>query len=159
MKIRPMVRDDRPAIADMLTSAEAFTDQEVRVALEVIDAGFDGEYVLLVVEIDGAARAYACLGQAGLTESSWYLYWICVHRDFQRAGIGRRLQLYVEDYVRAAGGDRIVLETSGRPDYERTRRFYVSAAYREVGRIPDFYKPGDDCVVLCKLLDPASVVA
>jgi SET domain-containing protein len=49
-----------------------------------------------------------------------------------------------------------VLETSGRADYARARRFYERAGYRTVGRITDFYKPGDDCVFYCEsLIDTA----
>ena len=58
----------------------------------------------------------------------------------------------VEDRVRKLGGDRLILETSGRPDYERARRFYREAGFVEVGRIPEFYRPGDDCLVCCKVL-------
>ena len=47
------------------------------------------------------------------------------------------------------------LETSGRPDYEATRRFYRAAGFTEAGRVPDFYKPGDDCVVYYKALEAA----
>jgi ribosomal protein S18 acetylase RimI-like enzyme len=50
------------------------------------------------------------------------------------------------------GGERLVLETSGRPDYERSRRFYERAGFTVQGRIPDFYKPGDDCLIYCKIL-------
>ena len=46
----------------------------------------------------------------------------------------------------------MVLETSAGPAYARARAFYERAGYAVVGRIADFYKPGDDCIVYCKRL-------
>lgn len=152
MTVRDLQRGDRPAVEDALIACGAFSDQEVRVALEMVDAGFNGDYTLPSVEIESQVRAYACIGKATLTSASWYIYWICVHPSYQRMGAGRRLQQQIEELVRAAGGERLVLETSGRPDYERTRRFYCAAGFIEAGRIPDFYKRGDDCVIFAKEL-------
>jgi ribosomal protein S18 acetylase RimI-like enzyme len=106
--------------------------------------------------MEGKVRGYACIGKAPLTAAAWYIYWICVHPSVQRTGVGRRLQSHIEQLVRAAGGNRLVLETSARADYERTRRFYRDAGFTEAGRIPDFYKPGDDCLVYFKALERAA---
>ncbi|HEY2013340.1 MAG TPA: N-acetyltransferase [Bryobacteraceae bacterium] len=152
MIIRRLGPEDRDAVRDALIECGAFSAEEVRVALEMLDSGLAGEYSLPAVEIDGRVRAYACMGKATLTLGSWYLYWICVHPAFQRTGIGRVLQARLEEIVRDSGGTQLVVETSGRPDYERTRHFYLQAGFTEVGRIPDFYKPGDDCVLYCKVL-------
>jgi ribosomal protein S18 acetylase RimI-like enzyme len=153
VKVRGLSAADRTAVEDTLTDFGAFTEEEVRVALEMVDAGLGGDYSLLAVEVAGLVRGYACVGRAHLTASSWYLYWICVHRRVQGAGVGRTLQARVEDLVRELGGERLILETSGRPDYARARRFYRAAGFVEVGRIPDFCQPGEDCVVYCKVLD------
>ncbi len=152
VKIRDLVAGDHPALREALTSCGAFSDEEIRVALEMIDAGLNGDYTLLTADDDGQARGYACVGRASFTASAWYLYWICVHPSAQKAGIGREIQARVEDRILANGGDRLVLETSGRADYERTRRFYRNSGFTETGRIPGFYGPGDDCIIFWKLL-------
>jgi ribosomal protein S18 acetylase RimI-like enzyme len=152
VRVRDLAAADRPAIEDALIKCGVFTGGEVRVALEMVDAGLSGDYSLLGVEMDGLLRGYACVGRAHLTASSWYLYWICVHPQAQGVGVGRMLQARVEGLVQALGGERLVLETSGRPDYARARRFYRTAGFVEVGRVPDFYRPGDDCVVYYKVL-------
>ncbi len=143
-------------VHEMLAACGAFNAEEIRVALEMIDAAESEEYVLFGLESEDCLRGYACAGRAPLTRSSWYLYWICVHPDAQGRGIGRGLQQWVEQFVRESQGDRLVVETSGRPDYARTRRFYQRAGYEVVGRIADFYKPGDDCVIYCKLVGGAA---
>ena len=156
MTVRPPEASDRESVRDVLTRSGAFSDDEVRVAIDMFDSGIVGEYSLLGVEAGGQLRGYACFGKAALTQRSWYLYWFCVHPAAQRSGIGQTLERNVEEFVRQMGGDRLVLETSGRPDYERSRRFYERAGFTVQGRIPDFYKPGDDCIIYCKTLGAAA---
>lgn len=154
MTIRELHIKDRAAVLEMLVACRLFTDEEIRVALEVVDEGLaggpDGDYPMFAVEIDGGVCGYVCIGKTPLTKSTWHLYWICVHPEAQGKGAGRALQSHAEAFVRERGGERIVLETSGMESYERTRSFYKSAGYNEAGIIRDFYKSGDDCVIFCK---------
>jgi ribosomal protein S18 acetylase RimI-like enzyme len=152
MLIRSAAPTDRGSVEEALTASRAFSDDELRVALELFDEGSSGGYWLFVAEIDTRVQGYVCLGQAALTQSSWYLYWICVHPCAQHHGVGRALQRHAETVVRAHGGRRLVLETSGRRDYDRARQFYQMAGYGQVGRIQDFYRDGDDCVIYVKPL-------
>ena len=156
LKIRELVEADREAIRELLAACAAFSEEEVRVAMDVLadglTGGLDGDYPLFAAELDGCVRGYVCVGQTPLTRGTWHEYWICVHPGAQHRGIGRALQAHAEAFVRSRGGERLVLETSGRTDYARTRRFYRKAGYRRVGRIRDFYAPGDNCVVFCKQL-------
>ena len=156
LKIREMVDADRPAILEILVTCGAFTEEEVLTAMNLLNdglaGGLDGDYALFAAELDGAVRGYVCVGKTPLTRGTWHEYWICVHPAAQRHGIGQALQVHAEAFVRSRGGERLVLETSGRPAYARTRRFYRRAGYRRVGRIRDFYRPGDDCVVFSKEL-------
>ncbi len=142
----------------MLEACGAFTEEEVRVALEVLDdglrGGLEGDYPLFAAERNGnVVVGYVCVGKTPLTRGTWHEYWICVHPSAQHQGVGRKLQAHAEKFVRSRGGERLVLETSGRRAYARTRRFYRQSGYRAVGRIADFYGPGDGCVVFCKVLE------
>jgi ribosomal protein S18 acetylase RimI-like enzyme len=150
---RPLGAVDREAVQEALGACGAFSQEEIGVALELFDAGLAGDYVLFGAERGGRLQGYICLGKASLTAASWYLYWMCVHPDAQRLGLGRALQLRAEAFVRSQGGERIVLETSGRSDYGPARRFYEKAGYLPVGCIPDFYRPGDDCLIYFKTRD------
>ena len=153
VSIRPLRPGDRAAAAAALQASRAFSEEEVSVALEMIDAGLaSADYVLPAAEIDGEVCGYACIGRTPLTRSTWHLYWICVHPRAQRQGAGQALQLHIDEFVRARGGERLVVETSGRPDYEGQRRFYETMGYQAAGRIYDYYKPGDDCILYCKVL-------
>lgn len=154
--VRELLAGDRAAAQDALRACGAFTAEEIEVALEVLDeglrGGLDGDYPLFAAEDDGTVRGYICVGRTPLTVSTWHLYWICVHPAAQERGLGRALLMRAEEFVRERGGERLALETSGRARYARARRFYRRAGYREVGRIRDYYQPGDDCVFFCKSL-------
>lgn len=154
LTLRALTAADRDPVAAMLSSCLAFTEEEIRVALDVFDdalaGGLEAGYALLGADVDGQLAGYACGGSTPLTESTWHLYWICVRPAAQGAGAGRALLSAFEALVRSRGGERVVVETSGREDYARARRFYEREGYREVGRIPDFYRTGDDCVLYCK---------
>ena len=152
MIARAPVAADREAALEALDRCGAFTAQEVGVAIEMFDEGLKGEYSLLGVEVGGVLRGYVCVGKAWLTQGSWYLYWICVHPAFHGRGVAQLLQRTAEDFVRNSGGERLVLETSGRALYERSRRFYASAGFEVQGRIADFYERGDDCIIYVRTL-------
>lgn len=156
--VREVRSGDRDEIREALIACGAFTEEEVRVALETLDlgllGGLDGDFPLLAAEIEGRVRGYVCVGRTPLTMSTWHLYWICVHPAAQRKGVGRALQTDAEAFVRARGGQRVVLETSGKPSYARARSFYKAAGYSMVGCILNFYRSGDDCLVYCKTLAP-----
>jgi ribosomal protein S18 acetylase RimI-like enzyme len=154
VNIRQLVAGDRGGVQEMLVASEAFSPEEVRVALEIFDigveGGLDGDYPLFAAEIDERLCGYACIGQTPLTLSTWHLYWICVHPESQGLGAGQALQREIERFILSKSGDRIVVETSGRAGYSRTRKFYHFAGYTACGRIPDYYKPGDDCLFYYK---------
>lgn len=153
--LRELAPADREAAASTLRASGVFTEEEVSIALGVFDeatADSASGYAAFAAEEGGRLGGYVCGGSTPLTESTWHVYWICVHPRAQGRGIGRALSEHFEAAVRSRGGRRIVVETSGRPDYERARRFYEASGYRQVGRIPDFYRRGDDGVVYFKEL-------
>ena len=156
--IRPLEGRDTSPVRDILCACDAFTSEEVTVALELVGegvvTGLAGRFSLFGAELDEVLRGYICIGRVALTRSTWHLYWIAVHPSVQAHGIGRALQTHAEDFMRSLGGERFVLETSSRPVYERARGFYRASGFAQVGLIPDFYRPGDDCMIFCKVLRP-----
>src|SRR4029077_9967067 len=104
LRIRELVKADRKAIREILATCRAFTDEEVRVALDVLAdglaGGLDGDYPLFAAERDGRVRGYVCVGKTPLTRGTWHEYWICVHPTAQRMGVGQALQSHIEAFVR-----------------------------------------------------------
>jgi hypothetical protein len=64
----------------------------------------------------------------------------------------------MEAEILRLGGHRVRIETSQLEAYGSARSLYARLSYLEAGRIPDFYRPGDDLIILCKRLElPAQV--
>ncbi len=109
-------------------------------------------YYFLVDKEDEHVLGYACYGPRSLTSGTFDLYWIAVDPTTHRGGIGRKLLAASEDAIRKLGGRLIVLETSGLPEYDPTRKFYLATGYTLEATLKDFYKEGDDLVIFTKHL-------
>ncbi len=140
----------------ILRDTPEFKPVEVTVAEEVIDSYLrnpDGSgYHVFVAEADSAIGGYIGYGPTPLTEGTWDIYWIAVAPEKQDRGIGRALLAHAEDKIKGAQGRLIVIETSSQAAYEKTRHFYSGRGYQVIGRLPDFYAPDDDKLILQKRL-------
>jgi len=159
MKIRPITKNDRPAVLEVVHLTGVFTPEEERVAAELIDVCLtkpgQTDYITVVIENDtGAVVGYVCYGSRPMTEGVVDLYWMAVHPGKHRQGFGKALIQWLENDVREKQGRLIVIETSARDKYVTTRNFYQRLGYVENARIRDFYRPGDDLVMYCKYLKP-----
>jgi ribosomal protein S18 acetylase RimI-like enzyme len=153
VKVAPMHPRQRHAVEPLLRACgTVFSEEEIRVALGMLEDALCGAYSPLAAVEDRRFAGYCLAGPTPLTESTWHLYWLCVHPQFQRRGVASALQSALENTVRTCGGKRIVVETGGRPEYHPARAFYHFAGYIECGRIADYYRPGDACSFLCKVL-------
>ena len=152
LKIRPMLREDKPALMEILHNTSEFTPQEVTVAEEVIDSYLynPDSYNTFVAEFGKSVAGYICYGHTPLTESTWDIYWLAVSPDKQGQGVGSALTAFAEEQIGENGGRLIIIETSSKPEYEKTRHFYLDHGYEIIGRIPDFYAPNDDKIILNK---------
>jgi ribosomal protein S18 acetylase RimI-like enzyme len=148
MNIRAMTQKDKPAVMKMLHHIPEFTSDEVDLAEEVIDTYLcdpkGSGYFILVAERDSSIVGYVCYGNVPITDRVWEAYWLGVDHNLQGQGLGRKLMGAVEESVKKAGGRLLVLDTSSKPEYDRTNEFYLRLGYKMVARIKDFYMVGDD---------------
>jgi ribosomal protein S18 acetylase RimI-like enzyme len=125
------------------------------VALELVDGALaepGGEYRVLIAERDGRLSGYVCYGPTPMAEGTWDLYWIVTHPDARGSGVARALVGCMEDEVRGLGARLVRVETSRQDGYGAARAFYQRLHYPVVAELPDFYKPGDDLLVMLKRL-------
>ena len=155
--VRPMAPQDKPAVMQILKTTPEFKPDEVIIAEELIDCYLSDPvgsgYPTLVAEINSKVAGYICLGPTPLTEGTWDIYWIAVARDKQGKGIGSALLDAAEKTMREEKVRLAFIETSSKPDYKKTRNFYLSRGYKVVCQIDDFYAPGDDKLILLKRLN------
>ncbi len=155
MHVRPLIADDRAAIERMTAACGAFTAEEEKVCLELVDATLAGsdEYEV-VVAVDGEnVTGFLTYGTDPIGEGVWEVYWIVTDPALQNRGVGSALLSWLHDHVE---GRMILIETGGKPAYAAQRRFYEKNGYGEVARVKDFYTAGDDLVVYRRDLVPHS---
>jgi ribosomal protein S18 acetylase RimI-like enzyme len=155
--IRPMFREDRTGIAELVSSVENFNQAERDCAMELVDLYLDHEdqkdYCFAVAENPPSKLlAYACWGPVPLTQGTFDLYWIATHPSVRSRGFGRTLMAYVEGQVQKLGGRLLVAETSAKESYRKTIEFYQRLNFEEASRIQDFYDVGDDRLIFVKRL-------
>lgn len=147
-------QSDLAAVRSLASAVGVFTKAEQRIAVELLEerlrAGRKSGYFFTFAEFDGVLVGYSAWGPIPMTTASYDLYWIVVDPAHQGSGLGRRLLELTEQAVQERGGGRLYIETSSRPHYRRTRRFYRQAGYRQVARLEDFYAPGDHKIMFCK---------
>lgn len=156
--VRPLLSSDREVVKRILVEVGIFTPAEIACALEQVDIYLQQpnqqDYRLVVVENAKAEVAgFISYGPTPLTEGTYDLYWVAVAPRYQRKGYGKLLLQYLEKQVEKENGRMVLIETSSQPKYSGTREFYESLGYREVARIPDFYRPGDDRITYLKRLE------
>ena len=149
---------DPDAIRRIVRDTGLFRDDEVDVAGELAEErlakGAASGYHFAVAEENGAVTGYVCVGPIPCTVHSWDLYWVAVAPDQQGKGLGSELTRRGEAIARAMGGRRMYVDTSTRPDYLPTRRFYERNGYAIAASLPDFYDAGDGKAIYCKILEP-----
>lgn len=155
--IRRTAASDREGIARLLRATRFFRDNEVEIAIEVLDEaiekGADGHYRSYTALRGERPAGWVAFGPTPCTSGTWDLYWIAVSPDEQGTGVGAALMAHAERMIAESSGRLVIVETAGREIYEPTRRFYLKLAYAEASRLKDFYAPGDDKVTYTKVLD------
>ena len=153
--IRRMEARDKGPVLGLIRATGFFTAAEVGVAEELIDVYLgkpdQKDYDVVVVEAEGGAPAgYMTWGPTPLAEGAYDLYWMAVAPAEQGRGRGKELVRWLEGEVARRDGRVILIETSSQPKYHGTRQFYIDLGYKEVARVPDFYRAGDDRVIYAK---------
>jgi GNAT superfamily N-acetyltransferase len=151
---------DKDAVLGLVRATGFFTPDEVGVAEELIDIYLgrpdQKDYGVVVVEDEGDKAAagmpvgYMTWGPTPLAEDAYDLYWMAVAPSQQGKGRGKELVRWLEAEVGRRNGRVIIIETSSQPKYHGTRQFYIDLGYKEVARVPDFYRTGDDRVIYAK---------
>lgn len=150
---------DREKVREIVASTGYFSAAEIDVAVELVGERLakgeaSGYHFVFAEDRSGRMAGYACHGPAPCTGSSHDLYWIAVRPELRGLGLGRALLAAVESRLRAAGGGKLIAETSSRPQYAPTRAFYLACGFILEARIADYYAPGEDIHYYTKTVAP-----
>jgi GNAT superfamily N-acetyltransferase len=151
---------DRDQIVQVAREAQVFNAEEIAAVEELFDdyvvKGQASTYQFLVYRLEGRVVGFTCYGPRSLTRGAFDLFWIGTAPNAQRKGVGQALIEATEQAVRSMGGRLLIVETSGRPEYEPARRFYASHGYCREAVVEDFYDVGDSLVLYSKKLELSS---
>lgn len=101
---------------------------------------------------DGRVVGYVCYGPTPMTQGTFDLYWIASAPEVRGQGVGAALISAMETELRHRQARVVRVETSALESYGKTRSFYSAMKYDEEARFRDFYRPGEDLVILAKRL-------
>jgi ribosomal protein S18 acetylase RimI-like enzyme len=154
--IRPITKDDSAAVIALAVASGLFPANDTEVVDKMLADYFGSnmdEGHACVIDEDVEPLGVAYYQPALAADRTWYLTMIAVRRDDQGKGRGTALMRHVEHALQTNGDRLLLVETSGLPDFERTRAFYAKCGYDQEARIRDFYAPGDDMVLFRKVLN------
>jgi D-alanine-D-alanine ligase len=155
VRFRYNVTSNDPEVVRCIVAATGFFyPHEVDVAVELVTErlakGDASGYHFVFAEDDDGVIGYACYGPIACTVGSHDFYWLAVDPARQGRGVGRRLVDETERLIHDMGGRHVYIETSNRPQYHPTRKFYERCGYEVIAVLPDFYDRGDDKMILRK---------
>jgi GNAT superfamily N-acetyltransferase len=154
--IRPTLPEDTPALLQLTEGTGLFLPIDLKALGEVLQDYHEEEaahghrcasYVL-----DGEVIGFTYYAPAPMTDRTWHLWWIVVGKNIQARGVGSQLLRHAEEGARAENGRLMIVETSGLPSYDLTRRFYLKHSYDQDAVLHDFYADGHDMVIFRKRL-------
>jgi ribosomal protein S18 acetylase RimI-like enzyme len=150
--IRPLAAGDLTAAKDVIDTTGLFPAVMLDGMAAPFLAGMASDDLWFV-----AVDAQVVLGlvygsKERMTDGTWNLLLIAVRESEQGRGVGSRLIRHLELTLSQRNGRVLLVETSGLPDFDRTRAIYKRLDYVQVARIPAFYAAGEDKVVFWKLL-------
>lgn len=157
MRIRPVRAKDRERLQRMLEEVAVFTEEEIGVAMELVDIVLGNEHqkdykIVCAVDDQDRPMGYICYGPAPMTQGTFDLYWIVVDPGVQGRKIGSTLLDHLERGLRELGGRMLLVDTSSLPSYRKAQTFYIAKGFQEVARVADYYWEGNDRITYGKKL-------
>ena len=145
--IRPAQVSDTPGLVSLASSSGLFQEADEPAIRAMLDQ-YHSEKIhhahqILTFERAGAIVGMAYFAPKEFADRVWELLMIAVDATHHRQGIGSELLLAVESHLRSQGGRLLLIETSSKSSFERTREFYRKHGYANVAHIPDYFTDGD----------------
>ena len=151
-EIRKVIPQDINALKEVLDTSELFPSEMLDDMIHDFLNNEPSTDIWLTTLQDGIPISIAYCAPERMTEGTYNLYAIAIHKKNQGNGIGRKMMTYIEGHLRSTGNRILLVETSGLPEYELTRKFYHKCNYHQEAIIRDFYQAGEDKVVFWKKL-------
>ncbi|OKH52865.1 hypothetical protein NIES2101_13315 [Calothrix sp. HK-06] len=147
---------DREGILEVIQAVGLFTAPEVEFMSGLVDSFLNGEqedsHYWVVAEKDGV-QGVGYYGPENFAQEVYNLYFIGVKPDKQGQGVGASLVKFIENHLHELKQRILLVETSGLPEFEKTRQFYLKQGFVQEAVVREYYKAGDDKVIFWKKLN------
>ncbi|NCC76169.1 MAG: N-acetyltransferase [Clostridia bacterium] len=154
---------DVTVLEEIIRRTGVFHPEEIPVARELLDdclvQGGSGYYRCFLAQDRAGILGYALFVEVAGTIGTFELYWLAVDPSFQGTGVGHQLMAELERQVRNAAGQRIYISTSAKPEYRPARQLYLSCGYELAGRLPNYFRQGDDLLYYHKTLEAGPCIS
>lgn len=159
MKIRDMTGRDLEAVIAIIGLSDDDDAEAARTYYENLYAGPEEHSPEVCahdfVSVDESDRIIGVGGvqkDDGEGEGIWWLSWWYVDPSHQGQGIGKALMRKSLRWVRDQNGRKVYVDVSALDFYEKARRFYARHGFMEEARLRDFYREGEDTILMGKVL-------
>ena len=155
--IRPIDSSDRDSVLRVAVESGLFGKDEVAPLAASLDAFLANSGVTeetWLVADDNGVVGVTYLAHERMTQGTWNMLLLAIHRDQQGKGRGSALVRHAEDLLSRQGNRVLLVETAGVEGFEDVRKFYLQNGFQREGVIRDFYEDGVDKVIFSKKLAP-----
>ncbi len=150
--IRNIAKRDIPHLKNVIDSTGLFPSELLDDMIADYFNNSNSSDIWLTLELEGAPVVIAYCAPERLTSGTYNLYLIAVSKDHQGKGLGSSMMQYIEQLLKEQGNRVLLVETSGLPEFELTRRFYDKSNYQREAVIREFYQAGEDKIIFWKKL-------
>ncbi len=149
--IRKLIPSDTEAILSLARKLNMFDEaglDQIRETLVNYNADEANELWYVIDNLGGVIYSVA----EAMTDGTWNILMLLVDPKHHGKGYGRVLMETAEQSLKKKGVRLLVVETSGLDEFSGARAFYAKLGYKEEARIRNFYRFGDDKIILTKEL-------
>jgi len=150
--IRKIEKKDIPQLKKIIDSTGLFPSELLDEMITDYLTNPNSTDIWLTLECNNAPVVIAYCAPERLTIGTYNLYLIAVLKEYQGKGLGASMMMHIEQLLKEQGHRVLLVETSGLPEYELTRKFYDKSNYHREAVIREFYQAGEDKVVFWKKL-------
>lgn len=150
--IRKIEKKDIPHLKNVIDSTGLFPSELLDDMIADYFNNPNSSDIWLTLELDEVPVVVAYCAPERLTSGTYNLYLIAVLKDHQGKGLGATMMQYIEQLLKKQGQRVLLVETSGLPEFESTRRFYDKSYYQRAAVIREFYQEGEDKIIFWKKL-------
>jgi len=152
IETRKATKQDIPGITQILNTIELFPPEMLKEMMEDYLNNPTSQDIWFTAIENGQPIGFGYCAPEKLTEGTYNLYALGVRSDVHGKGTGKHLMNFIENDLKQKGHRLLIIDTSSKEEFQKTRKFYEKLNYTKEAVIRDFWEEGDDKVTFCKKL-------